>query len=147
MSVHEGQSDYAPGVQALRLGEDDSGYGWVVFAGVMLGVLATINIIEGIAAIGNAHFFVGNTHYVFGDLNAWGWTVMLLGVAQGLAAAGIFVKNQFARWAGVAFAGLNAIAQLLFIPAYPAWSLSLFAVDLLVIYALTAHGGRSYRST
>lgn len=145
MSVHAGPPDYVPDAQALRLGEDDSGYGWVLFAGVMLGVAGTINIIEGIAAIGNAHFFVGNAHYVVGDLNAWGWTVLLLGVAQGLTACGVFLKNQFARWAGVGFAGLNAIAQLLFIPAYPAWSLSLFAVDLLVIYGLTAHGGRTYR--
>lgn len=146
MSAQAGRSDYVPGEQALRFGEDDDGYGWVVFAGVMLGLLATINIVEGIAAIDNAHFFVGNAQYVAGDLNAWGWTVMFLGIAQGLAAAGIFVKNQFARWAGIGFAGLNAIAQLLFIPAYPAWSVTLFAIDLLVIYALTAHGGRSYRS-
>jgi hypothetical protein len=102
-------------------------------------------VIEGIAAIGRSHFFTSNAHYVAGDLRAWGWAVLGLGACQGLACVGIFVKNQPARWAGVAFAGLNAIAQLLFIPAYPFWSLALFAVDILVIYGLTAYGGRQAR--
>jgi hypothetical protein len=47
------------------------------------------------------------------------------------------------RWAGVAVAALNGIAQLLFIQAYPFWSLTLFTIDILVIYGLIAHGKRS----
>jgi hypothetical protein len=120
--------------------DDDRGYGWVAFAGVLLLVLATMNTIEGIAAIGNAHFFVGNASYVFGDLNTWGWVTLCLGALQGLVALGIFFKNQFARWAGVAVLGLNAVAQLLIMPAYPFWSLSLFAIDVVAIYGLLAHG-------
>ena len=46
------------------------------------------------------------------------------------------------NWVGVTFAGLNAIAQLLAMPAYPFWSICLFALDVLVIYALVAHGAR-----
>ena len=42
-------------------------------------------------------------------------------------------------------AGLQAIAQLLMIQAYPLWSLCVFAVDVLVIYGLAAHGGSSAR--
>jgi hypothetical protein len=30
----------------------------------------------------------------------------------------------------------------MFVPAYPWWSISAFAVDLLIIYALAAYGGR-----
>ena len=37
---------------------------------------------------------------------------------------------------------MNAIIQLLFIPAYPFWSLALFTLDILVIYGLIAHGKR-----
>ena len=47
----------------------DRGAGWVAFAGVLFLILGTVNVIEGIAAIGNAHFFIGNVRYVFGDLN------------------------------------------------------------------------------
>jgi hypothetical protein len=42
--------------------EEDRGYGWVVFAGVPLLMLGTLNFIEGIAAIGNSHFLVANAH-------------------------------------------------------------------------------------
>jgi hypothetical protein len=125
---------------------EDRGLGWIMFAGTMLAMLGALNFIEGIAAIGNSHFFVGNAHYVFGDLKTWGWVVLLLGVAQGLTGVGILVKNQLARWVGVGFAVLNAIAQLLFIPAYPFWSLALFAVDVVVVYGLIASGGRSSAS-
>ncbi len=122
--------------------EEERGYGWVMFSGVMLLMLGTLNFIEGIAAIGNAHFFVANTHYIAGDLNAWGWVALCLGVAQWAVGLGVFAKNQFARWTGVLVLGLNAIAQLLMIPAYPFWSLSIFAIDILAIYGLVAYGKR-----
>jgi hypothetical protein len=120
--------------------DDERGSGWIIFAGVLLLTLATINIIEGIAAIGKAHFFVGNAHFVFGDLKTWGWIALILGIIQGLAGLGVFVKNQFARWTGVAVLSLNAIAQLLMMPAYPFWSLAIFAVDILALYGLIAYG-------
>ena len=122
--------------------EDDRGVGWVVFAGVLLLVVGVMNTIEGIAAIGNAHFFVHNTNYVFGDLNTWGWIVLCLGVLQMLVGAGVFLQNQFARWAGVVVVSVNAIVQLLMIPAYPFWSLTFLAIDLLAIYGLAVHGKR-----
>jgi len=120
--------------------DDERGYGWVVFAGVLLLILGTLNFIEGLAAIGNAHFFVANTHYIAGSLNTWGWVVLCIGVLEWIVGCGVFVKNQFSRWAGVAVLGLNAIAQLLMMPAYPFWSLSIFALDILAIYGLIAYG-------
>jgi hypothetical protein len=125
--------------------EDERGRGWIAFAGALLLTLATINVIEGIAAIGNAHFYVASARYVFGDLNTWGWVVLCLGVLQGLVGLGLFVQNQFARWTGVVVLSLNAIAQLLMMPAYPFWSLCIFAVDILAIYGVVAYGGRTDR--
>ena|SRR5947209_4774128 len=126
--------------------EPERGYGWMLFAGTMLCLVGTLNMIEGIAAISNSHFFAGNAHYVAGNLNAWGWTVTILGAVQILVGLGVFVKNQFARWLGVLGAGFNAIAQLMFIPAYPFWSLALFTLDILIIYGLVAYGSRSQAS-
>ena len=119
---------------------DDRGYGWVMFAGVMLLLLGTVNFIEGIAAISNSHFFVANTHYIAGSLNTWGWIVLIIGVVQWIVGMGVFVKNQLSRWVGVVALAANAIAQLLMMPAYPFWSLSIFALDILAIYGLLAYG-------
>jgi len=119
---------------------DDSGYGWVAFAGVMLLILGTLNFIEGVAAIGNAHFFVANTHYIAGSLNTWGWIVLWIGVIEWLVGIGVFAKNQLSRWIGVIILACNAIVQLLMMPAYPFWSLCIFTLDILAIYGLIAHG-------
>jgi len=61
---------------------------------------------------------------------------------QLLVGLGIFAKNQFARWTGIVIVSLNALAQLLMIPAYPFWSLAVFAIDILALYGLAAYGGR-----
>jgi hypothetical protein len=130
--------------ETMRMGEDDHGFGWIIFAGTVLGMVGTLNFIEGIAAVSNSHFFVANAHYVFSDLNTWGWIVLIIGAAQVLTSLGLLIQNQFARWLGVGFAAANGIAQLLFIPAYPFWSLTLFTLDILVMYGLIVHGGRQY---
>ncbi len=149
MSATQGSSPtYATGdgPPAARSGADyryeaESGYGWVVFAGTMLMLVGILNVIYGIAAIDNSKFFVNGAKYVISDLNTWGWVVLITGALQVLAALGVWARNTVATWAGVAFAGLNAIGVLLMLPAYPFLSLSLFAVDLLVIYGLAVHGG------
>ena len=120
--------------------DDDRGYGWVMFAGVLLLILGTLNFIEGLAAIGNAHFFSHNTNYIAGSLNTWGWVVLCVGVIEWAVGCGVFVKNQFSRWVGVAILSLNAIVQLMMIPAYTWWSLSILTLDILAIYGLIAYG-------
>ncbi|MGO9971602.1 MAG: hypothetical protein ACLP01_01980 [Solirubrobacteraceae bacterium] len=122
--------------------DDERGLGWVMFSGVLLLILGTLNFIDGIAAISKANFFVANTHYIISDLKTWGWIVLCLGALQLVVGLGVFIKNQFARWTGVVVLSLNAIAQLLMMPAYPLWSLAIFAIDILAIYGLIAYGKR-----
>ena len=138
------QSQVTPTTSAAYPGyvDEDRGYGWVAFAGVLLLMLGTLNLIEGIAAVGNAHFFVHNTHYIAGDLNTWGWVMICLGALQLAVGLGVFAKNQFSRWVGVVVLGANAVAQMVMIPAYPFWSLTIFTVDILAIYGLVAYGKR-----
>jgi hypothetical protein len=108
----------------------------------MLMIAGVLNVIYGIAAIGNSGFFVNDTRYILSDLNTWGWVALILGAVQILAALSIWRGNQFGRWFGIAAAGLSAIGALLSIPAYPFWSLTIFAVDVLIIYGLAAYGGQ-----
>ena len=118
------------------------GSGLVLFASVLLVVVGCFNVIYGIAAIANSHVFTANAHYVFGNLRAWGWITLILGVVQLLAAAGVLAGNQLARWFAVVVVGLNAIEQMFFIPAYPFWSLMIIAVDVVALYGLCAYGSR-----
>ena len=139
------QSDTPTQVQADYDGydaDDERGYGWVVFAGTLLLILGTLNFIEGLAAIGNAKFFEQHTNYIAGDLKTWGWFVLCIGVLEWAVGCGVFIKNQFSRWTGVVVLGGNSIVQLMMMPAYPFWSLSIFALDILAMYGLIAYGQR-----
>ena len=80
--------------------------------------------------------------FVFSDLNTWGWITFGLGalaVASGLA---IFSGREWARWIGIAIAGLGALGQLLTAQAYPLWSLMIMGVYLLAVYGLAVYGVR-----
>jgi len=122
---------------------ESRGLGMVIFAAVLLLVVGLFNVIDGLAAIANSHLFVANAHYVIGDLRAWGWVALILGLLQLLAGVGVMVGNQAARWFGVGVIGLNLIGQLFFVPAYPFWSLAIIALDVIAMYALCVHGSRS----
>jgi hypothetical protein len=118
---------------------DTSSTGWMTYAGVLILIGAVLNIVWGIAAIGNAHFFFANANYVISDLNLWGWVTLIIGAVLLVAGIGIFNASRWAVWIGILFLGLNAITQLLSIPAYPFWSLAMFGLCLLGIYGLIAH--------
>jgi hypothetical protein len=117
------------------------GSGWVLFAGIMIMMVGVLNIIWGIAAIDKSSFFVQDAKYVFSDLKTWGWIILIIGGLQLAAAFSIWAGGGYGRWFGIATASVNAIAALLSIPAYPFWSLAIFAIDVLVIYGLAAYGG------
>ena len=139
MSAHTaGPAQARPAARA----EETHGGGWVTFAGLMLGIVGTLNVIYGIGAIDDANVYAGNTQYVFGDLNMWGWFLLILGAVQFVAAFGIWNRAEWARWVGVASATGNMVLQLLFLPAFPFLSLTLLAMDLLVIYGLIQYGGK-----
>ena len=118
------------------------GANWIVFAGIMFLLSATMNVIWGIAAVSNSHFFVGNASYILSDLNTWGWVAMGFAALEVLAALSIFRGGVFGRWFGIIVAGLAVLAAMMSIPAYPLWSLVLVALGVLVIYGLAAHGGK-----
>jgi hypothetical protein len=109
---------------------------------MMLVLLAILNAIYGIAAIGNSTFFANDTKYILSDLNTWGWVTLGLAALQLGAALSIWKGNKFGQWFGIGTAGLSAIGALMSIPAYPLWSLAVFAVDILIIYGLAVYGGQ-----
>ena len=75
------------------------------------------------------------------ETTARGWTHLLLGVVILVSGVGVLAGNVAARAVAVVLAGLSALVNLAFIEAYPIWSILIITVDVLVIYALTVHGG------
>jgi hypothetical protein len=125
----------------------DEGPGWLAFAGTMLAIVGVLNVIYGIAATSNSKFFVRDVEYVLGNLNTWGWVMVVLGATQVLAAFSIWAGREFGRWFGVFCAGGNAVIQMVAIPSYPFLALSLFAIDIIVIWSLVTYGGHGNQPT
>ena len=118
------------------MNEESTLSGWWVFAGILLLVAGVLNIIWGIAAIGDAKFFTAHGTFIISGLHTWGWILLILGVLEMIAAFSLFAGGEFGRWFGVFIASLNAIGALLSIPAYPLWSLGIFALAIIIIYKL-----------
>jgi len=114
--------------------------GWVTFAGILLVIAGALNVIYGIAAIGNSKFFVANTKYIFSDLKTWGWIALIVGILQVLAAGSLWAGGLYGRIVGIGAASLSAIAALLSIPGYPFWSLAIFALDVVIIHQIATRG-------
>jgi hypothetical protein len=110
--------------------------GWWVLAGTLLLIAGVLNVIWGIAAIGDAKFFIANQKYIISSLHTWGWVALILGVLQLVAGFSLFTGGGFGRWVGMFAAALSAISALLSIPAYPFWSLCLFALAIIILYEL-----------
>jgi hypothetical protein len=122
---------------------EDRVTGWWLFAGILLLVAGVLNIIWGIGAIGDAKFLVNDTKFIISSLHTWGWVTLLIGVSQLIAAFSLFSGGGFGRVLGIFAAATSAIAALLSIPAYPFWSLCIFALAIIVLYELAKAPERS----
>jgi hypothetical protein len=120
--------------------------GWVTFAGVMLLIVGILNVIYGIAAIGDSKFFVAGAKYIFSNLNTWGWITLIIGVLQLFAAFSLWSGGLYGRIVGIGVSSLSALAALLSIPAYPFWSLAIFALDVVIIYQIALRGTEGRRT-
>jgi hypothetical protein len=116
--------------------------GFVVFAGVMMLVAGSFEIIDGIIALVRDEYYLvtANELVVSMDFTAWGWTHLILGVVAVAAGIGVLAGQMWARVVGIAVAALSALANMAFVAAYPIWSIMIIALDVLVIYALAVHG-------
>ena len=117
--------------------------GWIAFAGIMMVMLGTFHIIQGLIALFNDEYFLVTKSglAVTADFTTWGWVHLIGGVVVVAAGICVFMGQIWARALGVFVAMLSAVFNLGFLAAYPIWSSIMILVDILVIWALTVHGG------
>ncbi len=92
-----------------------------------------------VAVIALSHGAVFNTApaYTFRyNIRGWGWTELALGVVIFAAGMCVFLGMAWARYVGAFIAVLSAVANFVFIPYQPLWSIALIALDALIIWAL-----------
>ena len=117
------------------------GAGRVVFAGTLLLIIGTLNIIYGIGALDEANIFVNDNRYIFSDLNTLGWVLIILGLIQLTGGFSLMAGNAYGQVIGITGASLGAIGALLSVGGdYPWWSLGIFALCVYVIHGIFVYG-------
>ena len=129
---------------AGRSGNAPSGWavGFTLFAAIMMIMNGAFQALAGLIAVLENEFYVATRNYLFEfDATTWGFVHLILGVIVALAGSGLLTGRTWARVVGITLAMLSAIANFLFVPYYPFWSLTIIALNVFVIWALAAHGG------
>jgi hypothetical protein len=137
----------APQAPPKRRGEapppEPTGWaGWVVFASMMMIMVGSFQAIIGLVALFDSGYYVvtENSLVVNVDYTGWGWTHLILGAVAVAAGFGLIAGQMWARVVGIAMALVSAVVNLAFMAAYPLWSITVIALDILVIYAIAMHG-------
>jgi hypothetical protein len=121
-------------------GKSSGWIGLVLFASVMLLVAGAVNFIEGIAAlVSDREVVLSEDGIYLLNVTAWGWTLLIFGLIMLAVGIGLLQGQSWARVAGIVIVGLHAAAQVLWIGAYPVWSILMIALDTVILFALTAH--------
>jgi hypothetical protein len=126
---------------AKRNSEMTGWVGWIGFASLMLTLAGFFHILAGIVALFKDDVFVtAHSNVWVLDYSQWGWIHILGGILALLAAGSLASGQMFGRIFAVLVALASAVASMAFVPVYPIWSIMIVAVDILVIWAVIAHG-------
>lgn len=115
--------------------------GYTAFAGVMLVITGFLQAVAGIVAVVDDEFYVVGQEWAFKlDVSTWGWVHLAIAAVLIVSGFGVFAGNVLARVVGVLVASVSAVVAFAWLPWYPVWAIIIIAVDVSVIWALTAHG-------
>jgi hypothetical protein len=126
----------------------DSGGGvvkeWTTFGTTMLALVGTLNVSQGLL-VGFASGGIGfdRNDVAFTSATTWATATVTLGVLLGVTGIALRTRRGNARTAAVSVVALHAISQLAMLRAYPAWSLLMVTLDVIILFILTVPKGRA----
>ncbi|MEU6934999.1 hypothetical protein [Streptomyces sp. NPDC046385] len=124
-----------------RGGRDTGGWvaGGVTFAAVLMLCSGILGVLEGISAVAENDVYTRIGSYVYElSLTSWGWIHIVLGALVAATGAGLLKGATWARFTGLLLVSLSLLAQFLFLPYAPFWSILVMAIDVFVIWALAS---------
>src|SRR3954467_15877695 len=118
--------------------------GWIGFAGLTMLVIGSIDFFEGLIAVVRKSYYVATPNQVIVfETTTWGWITMIIGVLLVLVGPGLVSGAGWARGAVVVILVLNLLEQLAWLgnASYPLCALTVIALEIVVLYALTVRWG------
>lgn len=111
--------------------------GTSIAAAALLLVSGFITLFQGIAAAAEDDVFVAGPNYVYElDLTSWGWIHIVFGILLILTGLALFTGALWARITAIGLVSLSIVANFLWIPWYPLWSILIIAIDIVIIWAV-----------
>ena len=139
----------APGTSAYYGTERPTGHrasgiratatGFTYLAATLMVLGGLLSFFTGLEAVRRGSFYLVTNNYLYNiNISNWGWIHIGIGAAVFLAGLALFARQTWARWVGVFLALVSAVMNFLFIPHYPLWAILVIALDIVIIWALTA---------
>ena len=122
--------------------EQTAWVGWGRFAAVILLVNGIFAVLQGIVALfaPDPYFVATSAGLFLIDLTGWAVWALVTGLLLIVTGGALLTGATWARVTAIVLAAFSAVGQLFLLPAQPWWSAIVIAIDVLIIYALTAHG-------
>ncbi len=119
--------------------------GWMLYATTIFVIIGVMDIIYGLTMLINNEWIVFTADKVwYINITGWGWITLLLGVLGLAVAGGVYSGQTWARIVGIFAATLAAINAFFIMPYYTVWAITVLALSMLVIWALTVHGDEAF---
>jgi hypothetical protein len=128
----------------MEMRDQNSGEGWLIFAGVVLMTAGVMRFFDAIWAwTYNGPLPQNLQQALLGrSLTTYGWVWLFISMILFGSGLAVMVRSQFARWIGILAGAIGAISAIWWMPYYPVWSFVYILIGMLVIYGLAAHGQR-----
>jgi len=123
------------------MASNESGSGWISFAGIVLLIIGSLDVIQGLFAIIDGDYVVSTGEAIaFIDVSGWGWILLIWGAVVFLAGLALLGGAGWGRWFAIIGATLGAVAQMTYMANYPQatplWNVAILALYIIVIYSL-----------
>ncbi|MFD6394749.1 DUF7144 family membrane protein [Nocardia sp. NPDC055029] len=111
--------------------------GTSIGAGILLAVVGVLQILEGISAVAKDDLIVVGPEYLYQfDLTSWGWWHIVFGAIAVIVAIGLLAGQTWGRVLAMVIAAISIIANFLWLPYYPWWSILIIIINIVVIWAV-----------
>ncbi|ABG95552.1 MULTISPECIES: hypothetical protein [Rhodococcus] len=106
-------------------------------AAIVLLTIGILHVLSGISALMQDDLVVAGPEYIYQfDTTAWGWIHLVLGVIVAAVGVMLFTGATWARVGAMVICALSLLANFLWLPHYPWWSVVMIVLDVFVIWAV-----------
>ena len=117
--------------------------GFTALAAVLMIMSGLWSFFVGITGVLTGAFYITVPNYTFTySTSEWGWTHLAIGAVIFAAGVCLLLGMMWARVVGVILAVISGLANFLFLPHYPLWSIIVIALDVIIVWALVTGGSR-----